>query len=161
MTSRTTLRTWLGLAAWVGVCFLPAAMSLVVETGPWYASLNHPAWTPPSWVFGPVWTVLYLLMGVAAWRVWVKHGFAHRPARVALTLFLVHLILNAAWTGLFFGLHLLTAAAIEIVILWAMILAVLVLFRRHDRVAGALLLPYLLWVTYAATLSIGFAAMNP
>lgn len=160
MTPRTGLHTWLGLAAWIGVCFLPAAMAALVETGPWYASLNRPAWTPPSWVFGPVWTTLYLLMGIAAWRIWRKDGFTSAAARFALTLFLVHLMFNAAWTGLFFGLHLLTAAAVEIVILWMMIVALVATFWRLDRTAGAMLVPYLLWVTYASSLSIGFAVMN-
>lgn len=152
---------WLGLLAWVAVAFVPAATAALVDTGPWYDALNKPAWTPPSWVFGPVWTLLYLLMGIAAWRVWVGHGFGDRGACLALVAFLVHLIFNAAWTWLFFGLHMLTAAAIEIVILWVMILVLIVLFWKRDRIAGALLLPYLLWVTYAVTLSIGFAVMNP
>jgi tryptophan-rich sensory protein len=160
MADRTGKQRWLGLLAWVAVAFLPALSGALVETGPWYAALNMPAWTPPSWVFGPVWTTLYLLMGLAAWRVWARHGFGDRQARLALILFLAHLPLNAAWTILFFGLHLLTIAAIEIVVLWAMILALTALFWRRDRIAGALLLPYLLWVTYATTLSIGFAALN-
>lgn len=140
--------------------FLPSATAAFVETGSWYESLNRPAWTPPSWVFGPVWTLLYLLMGIAAWRVWVTGGFGDRRTRVALVLFLAHLVLNAAWTWLFFGLHLLTAAAVEIVVLWAVILVLAIRFWRLDRPAGVLLVPYLLWVTYAVTLSIGFAAMN-
>ncbi len=148
------------MLAWILIAFMPAATAMFVDTGLWYAALNRPAWTPPSWVFGPVWTLLYLLMGIAAWRVWVRHGFGDGRARIALVLFLVHLIFNAAWTWLFFGLHMLTAAAIEIVILWAMILILTALFWKRDRIAGALLLPYLLWVTYAATLSIGFAIMN-
>lgn len=151
---------WLDLPVWVAIAFMPAVTAVFVDTGSWYDSLNRPAWTPPSWVFGPVWSVLYLLMGIAAWRVWARHGFRDRSTRVALALFLAHLILNAAWTWLFFGLHMLTAAAIEIVVLWAMILALVMLFWKHDRVAGALLIPYLLWVTYAVTLSIGFAIMN-
>lgn len=154
-------RRWLGLPAWIAIAFVPSATAAFVDTGPWYESLNRPAWTPPSWVFGPVWTLLYLLMGIAAWRVWARHGFGDRAARVGLLLFLVHLVFNAAWTVLFFGLHLLTAAAVEIVVLWGMILALVVLFWARDRIAGALLLPYLLWVTYAVSLSVGFAVMNP
>jgi benzodiazapine receptor len=160
MMLRRGTRKWLGLLAWIVVAFIPAAMGAFVDTGPWYDSLDRPAWTPPSWVFGPVWTLLYLLMGIAAWRVWVTHGFVGRRARFALVLFLVHLVFNGLWTWLFFGLHLLTAAAVEIVILWVMILALVVLFWKLDRVAGLLFLPYLLWVTYAVTLGIGFAVMN-
>jgi tryptophan-rich sensory protein len=161
MTPRSTAQTWLGLLAWILIAFIPSATAAFVDTGPRYDTLNRPAWTPPSWVFGPVWTTLYLLMGIAAWRVWLPHGFTDRAARRALVLFLVHLILNAAWTWLFFGLHMLAAAAVEIVVLWAMILALVAMFWRRDRLAGALLMPYLVWVTYAATLSIGFAMMNP
>ncbi len=160
MTPRRRSRTWPGLLAWILVAFVPAATAAFVDTGPWYDTLNRPAWTPPSWVFAPVWTLLYLLMGIAAWRVWARHGFGDRRTRPALVLFLVHLIFNAAWTWLFFGLHMLTAAAVEIVVLWAMILALAGLFWKRDRFAGALVLPYLLWVTYAATLSIGFAILN-
>lgn len=158
---RGTTQKWLGLLAWVAVAFIPAATAAFVDTGTWYDSLNRPAWTPPSWVFGPVWTLLYLLMGIAAWRVWAREGFGDRRTRLALVLFLVHLILNAAWTWFFFGLHMLTAAAVEIVVLWAVILALVVIFWQCDRLAGTLLVPYLLWVTYATTLSIGFAVMNP
>jgi benzodiazapine receptor len=157
MMPRSTTQRWLGLPAWVTVSFLPAATAAFIGAGPWYDSLERPAWTPPSWVFGPVWTILYLSMGVAAWRVWSTRGLGDR----ALALFLVHLFFNAAWTWLFFGLHMPGAAAVEIVVLWAMILALVVMFWRRDRAAGALLVPYLLWVTYAVTLSIGFAIMNP
>jgi len=160
VTQRNGMRKWIGLVAWIVVAFVPSATAAFVETGPWYDGLDRPAWTPPSWVFGPVWTLLYLLMGIAAWRVWVRHGFGDRRARLALGLFLVHLIFNAAWTILFFGLQMPTAAAVEIVILWAMIVVLVPLFWERDRLAGALLAPYLLWVTYATTLSIGFAVLN-
>lgn len=163
MEPRSSARKWLGLAGWIAAAFVPSATAVFVGGGggdPWYGSLERPGWTPPSWVFGPVWTLLYLLMGIAAWRVWAAHGFGDRGARRALVLFLAHLLLNAAWTWIFFGMHLLTAAAVEIVVLWAAIVALVVLFFRLDRAAGALLLPYLLWVSYAATLSIGFAVMN-
>ena len=161
MGPQNRTRKWLGLFVWIAVAFAPALTAVFVDTGPWYDSLRRPAWTPPSWVFAPVWTLLYLLMGIAAWRVWLRHGFGHPDARLALLLFLVHLVFNAAWTWLFFGRHLLAAAAIEIVILWAMIVALVALFWKRDRMAGWLLIPYLLWVTYASTLSIAFAALNP
>ncbi len=160
MNSHRRTQKWLGLPAWVLVAFVPSATAVFVKPGLWYDTLNWPARTPPSWVFGPVWTLLYLLMGIAAWRVWAKRGFGDPQTRTALVLFLIHLILNAAWTWLFFGLHMLTAAAVEIVILWAMIVVLVMLFWKRDRIAGAVLLPYLMWVTYAVTLSIGFAVMN-
>ncbi len=153
-------RQWLGLVGWIIVAFLPATMSVFIQPGDWYASLNRPAWTPPSWLFGPVWTLLYLLMGIAAWRVWLRGGFEDRRSRVALVVFLIHLLFNAAWTGLFFGLHQIELAAVEIVVLWLLIAVVIALFWRRDPVAGGLLIPYLLWVTYATTLNIGFAVMN-
>jgi len=149
---------WLGLVGWVAVCFIPSATAVFIQPGAWYEALDKPAWTPPSWVFGPVWTVLYILMGVATWRVWVRHGF--EKARSELVFFLVHLLFNAAWTWLFFGLQLLVVSAIEIVVLWAMIVALTVLFWRRDHAAGMLLLPYLAWVSYAVTLNIGFAVLN-
>lgn len=151
---------WVGLVVWIAVAFLPASMGYFVQPGAWYDQLEHPAWTPPSWVFGPVWTLLYLLMGIAAWRVWLRGGFENHASRSALVVFLVHLLFNAAWTGLFFGLHRINLAAVEIVILWLMIAAVIVLFWRCDRLAAALLIPYLMWVTYATTLNIGFAVLN-
>ncbi len=161
MMLRSKIQKWLGLAAWIVIAFLPAETAVFVDTGAWYHSLNRPAWTPPSWVFGPVWTLLYLLMGIAAWRVWATYGFRDRHARFSLVLFLVHLIFNAAWTWIFFGLHMLTTAAVEIVILWAMILALAVLFWKRDRIAGSLLLPYLLWVAYATALTLSIVRRNP
>lgn len=158
MVTRSHTARWLGLVGWVAVCFVPSATAVFVQPGGWYETLERPAWTPPSWVFGPVWTVLYLLMAIAAWRVWDGFGFAR--ARFELVFFLVHLIFNAAWTWLFFGLQLLVVSAIEIVVLWGMILTLVVLFWRRDWVAGVLLLPYLVWVTYAVTLNIGFAVLN-
>lgn len=158
MPPHSIISKWLGLVLWICVSFLPSATAIFVRPGGWYESLAKPGWTPPSWVFGPVWTLLYLLMGIAAWRVWVRHGFA--GARTALVLFLVHLLFNAAWTWLFFGMRLLTVSAVEILLLWIMIAVLLVLFWRHDRVAGVLLVPYLAWVSYASTLSIGIAVMN-
>lgn len=160
MPERSATATWLGLVLWIAVSFLPSLSATFVDVGPWYESLNRPSWTPPSWVFGPVWSTLYLLMGIAAWRVWEPDGFDDPVARRALVLYLVHLLFNAAWTILFFGLHWLTAAAVEIVVLWAMIVVLAVVFWRRDRLAGVMLVPYLLWVSYATTLSIGFAVMN-
>lgn len=158
MPERSAIQRWGGLALWIALSFLPATTAIFVDTGPWYSNLNRPAWTPPSWMFGPVWTLLYLMMGVAAWRVWLKHGFTH--ARAALLIYLVHLAFNAAWTVIFFGMHMITLAAVEIVVLWLMIAALIVMFSQRDRIAAGLLVPYVLWVTYATTLNVGFAVMN-
>ncbi len=125
----------------------------------WYETLNKPSWTPPNWVFGPVWTTLYILMGVAAWLVWRRGGFA--AAALPLSLFLVQLALNAAWSGIFFSWHRPGLAFLEIVILWFAILATLVLFWREKPAAGWLLVPYWLWVGYAAALNGAIWRMNP
>jgi translocator protein len=125
----------------------------------WYPSLVRPSFAPPSWVFGPVWTALYLMMGLAAWLVWRKAGTI--PAgRVALGLFALQLVLNGLWSVLFFGLRAPGPALIEIVVLWAAIAATLRAFRRVDAVAGWLLVPYLAWVTFAAILNAGFWWLN-
>jgi len=154
-------RSTLALILWVGVC-LGAAWIGSVVTRPaistWYAELAKPGWTPPNWVFAPVWTTLYVLMGVAAWLVWRHGGFA--AAALPLTLFLVQLGLNVVWSPLFFRWHLLGAAFADIILLWLAILATLLAFWRVSPTAGWLLLPYLLWVTYAAALNLALWRMN-
>mgnify|MGYP003819880249 CR=1 FL=1 len=124
----------------------------------WYPLLAKPSWNPPASVFGPVWTVLYAMMTVAAWRVWKVAGWA--GAKTALILFFVQLGLNAAWSGLFFRLHRPDLALAEILLLWCIIAMTLVAFRSHDRWAGALLAPYWVWVGYAATLNYAIWRLN-
>jgi len=157
----TTTRSLVGLALWIGVSLAAGQIGNLLGGGDaqFYRQLDQPTWAPPPWLFGPVWIVLYILMGVAAWLVWRERGFA--GARLPLTLFLVHLVFNAAWTGIFFGLRMFGLAFAEIVVLWALVLAVLVLFWRVRPLAGALLVPYLLWVTYAAALNFALWRMNP
>jgi tryptophan-rich sensory protein len=125
--------------------------------GDWYASLAKPAWTPPGALFAPVWTALYLAMGIAAWMVWRRGGRSRAPA---LALYLVQLALNALWSYLFFGLHRPGLAFLDIALLWAAILSVLFLFWRVKAVAGALILPYLLWVSFAACLNFAIWRLN-
>ena len=141
----------LGLCGWLAACFAAASLGALFLPGEWYASLRKPAWNPPGWVFGPVWSALYTLMAVAAWLVWKRGGFrAHgRP----LTLFLVQLALNAAWSPLFFGLRWPGAAFVEILLLWMAIVATLLAFRPVSRTAAWLLAPYLAWVSFAAVLN--------
>lgn len=124
----------------------------------WYPALQKPVWTPASWLFGPVWTILYLMMAVAAWLVWRRR----KTARVggAMVLFFIQLILNAAWSPLFFGLQNPLAGLLDIVLLWAAILATLIAFRRISSAAAALLVPYWLWVSYAATLNFAIWTLN-
>lgn len=123
---------------------------------PWYESLAKPGWTPPNWLFGPVWTILYLMMGVAAWLLWRKSGVREWPMR----LFLVQLLLNVTWSALFFGLRSPGAGFVEIVLLWSAILATLIAFAGVAPVSGWLLLPYLVWVGYAAALNFSIWRLN-
>jgi len=127
--------------------------------GAWYASLAKPSWNPPAAVFAPVWTVLYVLMAVAAWLTWRRAGFS--GAGTALGLFIVQLGLNALWSYLFFGLHRPDLAFVDIVALWAVILIVAVLFWREDWRAGALMVPYLGWVGFASCLNFVLWRLNP
>jgi tryptophan-rich sensory protein len=144
------------------VGFVVAAFAAAVPAGlwppaEWYQALAKPSWNPPAWVFGPVWSTLYLLMGVAAWRVW--RG-AHAERVAALQLWWIQLALNALWSPLFFGLQRLDLALLEIVALFAAIVATLVRFDRIDRLAGALLAPYAAWVAFAAFLNLTLWDLN-
>ncbi len=139
--------------AGIGSSFMPSALS------EWFPALNKPSWNPPDWIFGPVWSLLYLLMAVAAWLVWRQLGW--RGAAVPLALFAVQLLLNGAWTGLFFGLRMPWIAFAEIVLLWCAIFATLLSFWRVTPIAGWLMVPYLAWVSFAAVLNLTLARMNP
>jgi tryptophan-rich sensory protein len=125
----------------------------------WYPELTKPWFNPPAWVFGPVWTVLYLLMGVAAYLVWRK-GIEQPGVKLALLLFLAQLALNAAWSFLFFGMRKPGLAFAEILLLWLLIAATLVAFYARSRVAGLLLVPYLGWVGFAAFLNHALWRLN-
>lgn len=123
-----------------------------------YGNFVQPSWAPPSWLFGPVWTVLYITIAVAAWLVWRKDGWS--GARTALTVWAAQLVLNALWTPLFFGAGLFGVAFVEIVLLWLTIVATIVLFARHSRPAALLLLPYVAWVTFASALNLAIWMLN-
>lgn len=125
----------------------------------WYATLNKPALNPPSWVFGPVWTTLYLLMGIAAFLVWRKWGKDPR-VKAALAAYLLQLILNAIWSPIFFGLQAPGAAFVIIVLLWLAIVATIVKFYPIARMAAYLLIPYLLWVGFASYLNFSIWRLN-
>jgi translocator protein len=149
---------WLGLLGWIGISFTAAGIGALVTDPGWYQTLNRPDWAPPSWLFGPVWTVLYLLMGIAAWLVWTHKGFAGAP--LALSLFIVQLVFNAAWSWLFFGFRRPGIAFAEIVLLWSLILATAIAFKTHRALAAWLLTPYLTWVTFAAVLNFALWQRN-
>jgi tryptophan-rich sensory protein len=143
----------------LAVCFSASVLGAFFTPGDWYAQLNKPSWNPPGWVFGPIWTLLYVMMAVAAWRVWNQGGFASQ--RRPLGLFFLQLALNAAWTPLFFGLRQPGIAFAEIVVLWMAIAGTIVAFRRADKIAAALLLPYLAWVSFASALNFSLWRLNP
>lgn len=151
----------IGLAVFVFVCFAAAGLGSIVTTpsiSTWYADLAKPAWTPPDWIFGPVWTLLYLMMAVAAWLVWRQTGFA--GAKLPLGLFAAQLALNSLWSILFFGLQSPGAAFVEIILLWAAILATMIAFWKRSRLASGLLVPYLAWVSFAVVLNFAIWWLN-
>jgi benzodiazapine receptor len=134
------------LAAGIGSLFTSRTVST------WYAVLQRPSFSPPNWVFGPVWTILYLLMGFSLYLIWVK-GIKTKKAKIAITFFGVQLGLNALWSILFFGLQQPFWAFIEIIFLWAAILGMIIIFYRIDKRAAYLQIPYILWVSFAAVLN--------
>jgi len=147
-------RSFVSLLLWVGVCVGGGAVVGIATSGgdsAWYQSIPKPEWTPPAWVFAPVWTSLYALMGVAAWLVWRKGGWSART--VPLTIFLVQLMLNFAWSFLFFTLHRVDWALADIALLWIAIVVTLRTFAAVDGRASWLLVPYLTWVSFAAVLN--------
>lgn len=153
---KSNANPWIALAISVLLVAAVAFFGSQFEAGAWYDSLQKPAWTPPDWLFGPVWTFLYALMALAAWKVWI----AVRRIDLALVVYGVQLVLNGLWSYLYFGLQRPDLALIDIVALWFAIVFTIVLFRRRDRLAGALLVPYLLWVTYAAALNAAIWHLN-
>jgi benzodiazapine receptor len=152
------MRRALGLILWMVVSLAAGWFGSRFIPGQWYARLVKPSWNPPSSVFAPVWSTLYILMGVAAWLVWRRVGFAGAP--VALALFGFQLVLNALWSYLFFGIHQPGIAFVDIVVLWLAILATTIGFWRVSVPAGVLLLPYLCWVTFASALNLQLWRLN-
>jgi translocator protein len=161
MIRMTSSRQILGLASWLLVSFAAAAIGGIASADAefFYGQLARPAWAPAASIFGPVWSILYLLQGLAAWLVWRARGF--RGARLALALFLIQLAANALWTWLFFAWHLGALSFGEIILLWALILATMITFWRTRPLAGILLLPYLLWVSFAGALTYTLWQLNP
>lgn len=151
---RTGWRSLLALAVFVGVCLMVGAIGGFLTAGSvdtWYQGLVKPSFAPPDAVFGPVWTALYVIMGIAAWRIWQVAGPIR--GRVALRLFATQLMLNLLWTFLFFVLQSPAAAFFEILLLIAAIVGTIVAFRRHDKWAELAMVPYLMWVLFAAVLN--------
>jgi tryptophan-rich sensory protein len=149
-----------GLIGWLALAFVAAAISGIASTRApeFYQALIRPSWAPPAALFGPVWSVLYLLMGLASWLVWREGS---KNTRGALRLYLVQLVLNSLWSWLFFAWHQGRWAFFKIVVLWVMILATVVAFWRIRPLAGVLLVPYLLWVSFATALAYTVWMLNP
>lgn len=151
----------IGLVGWLLLSFAAAAIGALVsvQAADFYRQLAQPSWAPPASVFGPVWSVLYVLMGVAAWLAWRDGGW-HRQ-RGVLVLFVLQLAVNALWSWLFFGWHRGALAFADIVLLWLLIVATVIGFWRVRPLAGALLLPYLGWVSFATALNYAVWQLNP
>jgi len=139
--------------AWTG-----AQVSPGIASSDWYDQLSKPDWNPPGWLFGPVWTALYTMMAIAAWRIWSKAGFS--DAKPEFTLFFVQLALNGLWSQLFFGMQNPGLAFLEIIFLLIAIIITTLLFFRRDRIAGWLMVPYILWVAFATVLNGTIWMMN-
>ncbi|HTM60343.1 MAG TPA: TspO/MBR family protein [Burkholderiales bacterium] len=150
---------WVALFVWLLVTFAAAAIGAIasVDAAGFYAQLSKPSWAPPAAVFGPVWSVLYCLMGVSAWLVWRSP----RRSRSALGLFVAQLVANAFWSWLFFAWHRGAFAAAEVLLLLALIALTVRAFWQSDRLAAVLLVPYLLWVAFASALTWSVWQSNP
>jgi len=153
------LETAISLIVSVALAMAAAASGAVFKPGRWYQQLAKPSWRPPDWAFGPVWMVLYATMAVAAWLVYEKAGFA--GAGTALGIYLVHLLVNAGWSAVFFGLRSPGWGLIEVIGLWTSVLATIVAFLPIHMTAGLLLLPYLAWVSVATMLNYRIWQLNP
>ena len=158
MSEATGLMAWGVFVLLLVLCFGAAATGAIFRPGAWYAALEKPAWTPPRWMFPVAWTALYLLMAISAFLVWQIAGWP--ASREALGLFVLQLVLNAAWSWLFFGLHRPGLALLDVVALWMAIFATMVAFSQLDPLAGPLLFPYLVWVTFAGALNFSIWRRN-
>ncbi|TVQ32017.1 MAG: tryptophan-rich sensory protein [Phycisphaeraceae bacterium] len=159
----STTRQTVALGLFIGACLLAAAIGSLAtasSVGTWYAGIEKPAWTPPGWVFGPVWTVLYIMMGAAAWLVWREGALRDKATAGALTAFGVQLGLNIAWSFIFFGARSPGWAFAEILALLAAIGVTTALFARISTAASALMAPYLVWVVFASVLNFAIWRMN-
>ncbi|WP_108881776.1 tryptophan-rich sensory protein [Anderseniella sp. Alg231-50] len=154
---------WLVLAGFIALCLAVAGIAgwaTNQSVATWYLTLNRPSWTPPNWLFAPVWTLLYVMMAVAAWQVWRVGGGFSGKARSALIIFFVQLALNFAWSFAFFAARSPALGLLVIVAMWLAIAATIAAFRPIDRLAAWLLVPYLVWVSYATALNFSIWTLN-
>lgn len=149
----------IALLGFVAACFAAALTGVFFRPGVWYERLVKPSWRPPNRLFAPVWTALYFSIAVSGWLVWREVGFS--GAALALAVYAIQLVLNAAWTPIFFGLHRPGLGFLNIVLVWLSIVATMLLFYPVHAGAALLLLPYLLWVSFAAALNFAIWRLNP
>jgi tryptophan-rich sensory protein len=159
--SMSVSRQIIGLVGWLLLCFAAAALGAFASAGAgaFYGQLLRPGWAPPAWLFAPVWTVLYALMGISAWLVWRERRF--KEGKNALVLFVLQLAANALWTWIFFTWNQGATAFAEILLLWCLIVATVAAFWRLHALAAVIMLPYLAWVTFAAALTFSTWQRNP
>ncbi len=153
-------RSTLALVGWLVFCFAASSTAVFVSTAGWYDALRKPAWNPPAWIFGPVWTLLYGMMAVSAWLVWRQGQGGWKAQGRPLRLFLVQWLFNLLWTPLFFGMHWPGIAFADIAVLWFVIIATLAAFWKVNHAAALLLLPYLGWVSFASVLNFTIWRLN-
>lgn len=154
----TQVPSWLSLTLCLLLTYLPALMGIRFGPDAWYRSLERPIGNPPNWVFGPVWTTLYLMMGVAVWLVWSSGPW--RSVRAAIALFTFQLVVNTGWSWLFFGQHAIGWALVDLLVLVVLVMATIVIFRRHSSTAAALLFPYVAWLVFAGYLNGAYWLLN-
>lgn len=150
------MKQWQSLVVFLVLVAMTAALGGLSAPDAWFAALHKPAFNPPAWVFGPVWSLLYIMMAVAAWRIYRVEGFG-----LAIGLWLAQLLVNAIWSPLFFAMHRIDLALIDIVLLDVLVIATIAVFFRRDRIAGWLMLPYLGWISFATALNAAFWQLNP
>jgi len=148
---------WLSLLVFIVACVAVASTGAIFQPGSWYRNLEKPRWNPPDWLFGPVWTVLYAMIAVSGWLVWRTAG---ADAAGALAVYAVQLLLNGAWSWLFFGRKRMDLAMGEVVLLWLSIAATIAVFAPIHAGAAWMLVPYLAWVTLAGTLNLRLLQLN-
>ncbi|MEQ1941838.1 TspO/MBR family protein [Mesorhizobium sp. VNQ89] len=143
------------LAVFVALVVVAASSGVFFKPGEWYSGLRKPSWTPPNWVFGPVWMVLYIMIAVAGWLVWRAD-----PTSIAIWFWGTQLLVNATWSGLFFGMRRMDLAMYDIALLWVMVAGFIVSASAVSTTAALLFAPYLLWVTIAAALNLAVLRLN-
>ena len=150
------MRRYISLIVFLLLTTLVASIAGAFTPGEWYAELNKPEWNPPNWLFGPVWSVLYLFIAIAGWLVWRAKGFG-----LALFLWFLQLLLNGAWSYFMFGENQIDTAMVDLVLMWVAIVAFMITAWRLSKLAVLLFLPYLAWVTFAGVLNYTLLQLNP